>query len=465
MKKKTAGILLGVIISAALLAGCGKNEATEAANESVETEKEGNGEDAETEEAGKTETTDSDAASDKKTEGAETASEGTEEEAEEPAQKVGVLLPSDRMDNRWSVDSTELKSQLEEDGYEPEILFAEEDTDTQISQLRSLLQEENLSAVIITPVDEYALTEVLEEAAELSVPVFDYDKLIMDTDNIKYFVTFDTRKIGQQIAEELIDKKELDKAREAKESYTIEFLMGEPDDNASLFLFNGIMEVLQEYFDDGTLVCRSEKTTFDDTAIMRLSTDTAKTNLEEIMSQYYAEEGVPDIICTAYDGFAQAAMELLEEKGIEPGTENWPFVTGLGAKAYAVKSVAEEKMGFTVFMDSRTLAEECVKMVDTYLKGDDVEVEDYNQYDNGVKLIGACTCDGRVIDKDNYRILVDNGFYEEAEIAPEPTDAPVPTEKPEPTDAPIPTEKPESTDAPIPTLTPEPTVTSEEKAL
>ena len=56
-------------------------------------------------------------------------------------------------------------------------------------------------------------------------------------------------------------------------------------------------------------------------------------------------------------------------------------------------------------------------------------------------------------------------FYEEAEIAPEPTDAPVPTEKPEPTDAPIPTEKPESTDAPIPTLTPEPTVTSEEKAL
>ena len=80
-------------------------------------------------------------------------------------------------------------------------------------------------------------------------------------------------------------------------------------------------------------------------------------------------------------------------------------------------------------------------------------------------MIGACTCDGRVIDKDNYRILVDNGFYEEAEIAPEPTDAPVPTEKPEPTDAPIPTEKPESTDAPIPTLTPEPTVTSEEKAL
>ena len=112
MKKKTAGILLGVIISAALLAGCGKNEATEAANESVETEKEGTGEDAETEEAGKTETTDSDAVSDKETETEETVSEETEEEAEEPARKVGVLLPSDRMDDRWSVDSAEIKSHL-----------------------------------------------------------------------------------------------------------------------------------------------------------------------------------------------------------------------------------------------------------------------------------------------------------------------------------------------------------------
>ena len=447
MKKKTAGILLGVIISAALLAGCGKNEATEAANESVETEKEGNGEDAETEEAGKTETTDSDAASDKETEAQETVPEEMEEAAEEPAQKVGVLLPSDRTDDQCSLDSAEIKSQLEEDGYETEIFFAEDDAGTQITQLRSLLQEENLSAVIITPVDEYSLTEVLEKAAEVSVPVFDYDKLIMDTDNVKYFVTFDTRKIGQQIAEELIDKKELEKARDAKESCTIEFLMGEPDDNASLFLFNGIMEVLQEYFDDGTLVCRSEKTTFDDTAIMRLSTETAKTHLEEIMNQYYAEEGTPDIICTAYDGFAQAAMELLEDKGIEPGNENWPFVTGLGAEAYAVKSVAEGKMGFTVFMDRRTLAEECVKMVDTYLKGDDVEVEDYNQYDNGVKLIGACTSDGRIIDVDNYRILVDNGFYNEAEIAPEPTDTPVPTLAPEPTDTPVPT--------PMPTVTPE----------
>ena len=53
---------------------------------------------------------------------------------------------------------------------------------------------------------------------------------------------------------------DLDKAREDKKSYTIEFLMGSPDDNAALFLCNGIQEGLQEYLDaggvDGTLSYR-----------------------------------------------------------------------------------------------------------------------------------------------------------------------------------------------------------------
>lgn len=52
---------------------------------------------------------------------------------------------------------------------------------------------------------------------------------------------------------------ELDKVREAKESRTIEFFMGSLDDTQALFLYNGLMEVLQEYLDDGTLVCRSGK--------------------------------------------------------------------------------------------------------------------------------------------------------------------------------------------------------------
>ena len=61
-------------------------------------------------------------------------------------------------------------------------------------------------------------------------------------------------------------------------------------------------------------------------------------------------------------------------------------------------------------LDRRDLAEALTKLVETYLNGDDVDINNYSQYDNGVKIIGTVTCDGKLIDKDKYQILVDNGF-------------------------------------------------------
>ena len=90
--------------------------------------------------------------------------------------------------------------------------------------------------------------------------------------------------------------------------------------------------------------------------------------------------------------------------------------------------MAEEKIGFTVMLDRRDLAEALTKLVETYLNGDDVDINNYSQYDNGVKIIGTVTCDGKLIDKDNYQILVDNGFYLAEMIAPEASPTPVPEE-------------------------------------
>ena len=43
-KNQIAGLLMGLVICGVFLSGCGKNEATEAVKERVETEKEGSGE-------------------------------------------------------------------------------------------------------------------------------------------------------------------------------------------------------------------------------------------------------------------------------------------------------------------------------------------------------------------------------------------------------------------------------------
>ena len=93
ISEKTAILLVGAFVFTAAFSGCGKNkEATEAANESVESEdpegKAKNSNDAEEEE---------------------------KEEAKETAaadKKVGVFLPSSADDPRWSADGEILQNTL-----------------------------------------------------------------------------------------------------------------------------------------------------------------------------------------------------------------------------------------------------------------------------------------------------------------------------------------------------------------
>ena len=92
------------------------------------------------------------------------------------------------------------------------------------------------------------------------------------------------------------------------------------------------------------------------------------------------------------------------------------MITGVGCDAEAVKTIASGRMEFSIFMDPRTTAEECENMVDAYLiqeedsEAEDPEVNDYESYDNGVKIVGAYLCEAQVIDGDNFEILIDNGF-------------------------------------------------------
>ena len=424
MKKQIAGLLTGLLVCSAFLTGCGKNEATEAVKESVEDENEGTGDTKDADSKKDTNRKSDKQDSDKSDENSEESE--TTEAQEENLDKVGVLLPEEGEDINSSLERTELKSRLEEAGYEAAMYFAGDDSDTQAEQIRELLQDEKLKALVISPVDPYGLTDVLEEASELSIPVIDYDNLIMDTPNVKYFVTFNMRAIGKEIAKNIVEKEELDKVREDRGARTIEFLMGSPDDRDALFFYNGVLEKLQEYFDDGTLVCTSGKLTFDDTAVMRSGRNTAKNDMAEILSQNYTE-GAPDIICTGADDLALGAVDALEDAGHVSGEDGWPMITGGGCEAEAVTAVIQGKIEDDLLFDNRVLANDCVTMVDALLKGEKPEISDYEQYDNGTKIVGTVTSDIQLIDAENYQMLVDDGYYEEKEIMPEATATPTPT--------------------------------------
>lgn len=416
MRMKTAGIFLGITCTAVLLTGCGgKQSATKVAEESEATEKEGTGEDAQTEAAIKE---------------AEEAADESEEQAEnEPLALVGIALP-DRSTKEGRMDGELLSEGLAGKNLEVKLFYAERDAEKQEEQIHELIKQEP-ALLIIDPVDPFALTEVLKEAAEEGIKVFSYEDLIMDSGDIAYYVTFDKRRIGQQIGETIVNKKDLKKLQESGGSASIEFFMGADDNMGALFLYNGVMEVLAPYLEDGTLYCPSGQISFEETAAADFDAELAGDRYQAIVKEFYPGQRQPEIVCTGFDGACCSILEILENESVFPESGEFPLLTGAGCEADAVRGIAESKVSFDIYMDRKTLADTCISMVTTICAdGEKPEVNNYEQYDNGVKLIRTNTCLAELVDIDNYEMLIDRGVFTANEVEPRVTPTPAPTSAP-----------------------------------
>lgn len=328
--------------------------------------------------------------------------------------KVGVAMPT-QSSERWINDGANMKKQLEALGYEVELQYAEDDVQMQVSQIENMIAS-GVDCLVIASIDSSVLVNVEEQAKNQGIPIIAYDRLLMDTDAVSYYATFDNKGVGTAIGEYIKENKELDKAREAGESYTIEFFMGSPDDNNALFLYNGLMEVLQPYLDDGTLVCKSGRTSFDDTCILRWSQETAQQNCENYLTGFYADEKL-DICASAFDGFAYGCKAALEGAGYKIGVD-WPMITGQDADLMAVKNIISGAQTMTIYKDTRLLAEKCVTMVQAVLEGAEPEINDTDQYDNGKIVVPSYLCTPVAVDQSNYQeIIVDGGYYTADQLA------------------------------------------------
>ena len=390
---------------------CSRSRATKDAGESKETEQQGNGAD-----------TDS---------GTDTSVEVDPEDAE----KIGILLPSEQWDPRWRIDAAAMQIKFDDYGFLPVIQYAGYDADLQKQQFDELL-EQDVSALVVAPVDAYALNDSLAAADEMSIPVFSYDTLIMDTGDLDYYMTFNARSVGNQVGEKILAAMGLSQetTSAALKPLKMELLMGPPDSIQALFFYNGLMEVLEPVIEKGSLTVPSGMISFDETAVMDSDKKTAVQRFEKICDEFY-KGGMPDILITADEDFA---IEILKDLRKE---EKLPYITTAGCKLETVKKIASGSIGAAVFLDNRILAQKCAETVHTLLKGDeDPEISDYEMYDNGVKIVSTIFVDTEVIDRDNYEMLADNGYFTEAELRIQlsPTPEPEPSETPAPDETPAP---------------------------
>ncbi len=325
--------------------------------------------------------------------------------------RVGVAMPT-QSSERWINDGSNMKKQLEDLGYTVDLQYAEDDVQVQVNQLENMISS-GANCLVVASIDSSALVNVLAKAKAADIPVIAYDRLLMDTDAVSYYATFDNYQVGVLQANYLVETLGL---KEGKGPYNIELFSGSPDDNNAKLFWQGAMDTLKEYLDSGKLVVRSGQTDFDKCAILRWSMEVAQQRMENILSGNYSQDQRVDAVLSPFDGISYGIAAALEGAGYSAGA-GWPVITGQDAEIMAIKNIISGKQAMTIFKDTRILAEKCVTMVQAVLEGTEPEINDTKTYNNNVKVVPSYLCVPETVTKDNYeKILVDSGYYSKEKL-------------------------------------------------
>ena len=322
--------------------------------------------------------------------------------------KVGVAMPTQSL-QRWNQDGANMKAELEKAGYEVELLFGANDIPTQVSQIETMIAD-GCQVLVIASIDGDSLGTVLAQAKEAGIPVIAYDRLIMNSDAVSYYATFDNWLVGVKQGEFIRDALDLDNA---DGPFNIEFITGDPGDNNINFFFDGAMSILTPYLESGKLVCPSGQTEKAVVATANWATDAAQARFENILSSYYADGTQLDAVLCSNDSTSLGVQNALHANY----TGEWPVLTGQDCDVQSTIAMLAGDQAMSIFKDTRTLAAQVVTMVDAIMQGTEPEINDTETYDNGTGIIPSFLCEPVACTPDMIQeLLVDSGYYTAEEL-------------------------------------------------
>lgn len=209
---------------------------------------------------------------------------------------VGICLPEKAAP--WDQQGMAIEEVLSAEGQVVQVDYAHNDAQVQLTQVMKLI-ENNVKYLVIAPVDSLSLLPALELAKQKQIPVIAYDRLLLQSDSIMLYIAFDDYAVGKALGEKLVKEKALQTAAAEGRSYTVELIMGSPEDHGAVLFSQGLLSVLQAYLDSGVLVCRSGRTAVEDTCVVDSAAVAARQRLQQYLKTYYT--GVALDLCIAAD--------------------------------------------------------------------------------------------------------------------------------------------------------------------
>ena len=326
---------------------------------------------------------------------------------------IGIAMPT-KSSERWISDGANVVKELEAKGYKTKLVYGEDKPDQQVSQIENLITQ-GVKALIVAAIDNKSMNNVLQQAKDADIPVISYDRLILGTENVDYYASFDNEKVGELQANYMVEKLGL-KDGSKKGPFNIELFAGSNDDNNTRYFFGGAMKVLQPFIDKKQLVVKSGQTKLNQVTTLRWDGGKAQNRMDEILTSAYKTDKV-NAVLSPYDGISIGILSALKSDDYGSKSKPLPIVTGQDAEVASVKSIIAGQQSMTVYKDLRKLAKVAADMVDASLNKKTPEINDKKSYDNGKKVVPAYLLQPVSVDKANYKQeLVDGGYYKESDL-------------------------------------------------
>lgn len=344
---------------------------------------------------------------------ADDSSSKTDDSSSSGGKTVGIAMPTKSLE-RWNRDGEYLKAQFEEAGYKVELKYSDNDTNQQNNDIQGMIADK-VDLLLIAAIDGNTLSQTLADAKDAGISVIAYDRLIMNTDAVSYYVSFDNYTVGKLQGEYVIDALDL---KNSDGPFNIEFTAGDPADNNAGYFFNGAYDALKEYIDAGKLKIPSGKTKFEQVATDSWSTDKALENMQNTLASYYTSTQLDVALCSN----DSTALGVAQAISSDYSGKNTPIVTGQDGDIANLKNIVDGKQSMTVYKNVNDEAAATLEVSKAILSGQTPDASlvsslsaeatyDTESYNNGVKVVPSYLLVPYVITKDKLDVLVDTGLY------------------------------------------------------
>ena len=332
---------------------------------------------------------------------------------------IGIVLPT-KDEDRWLADEATFKQLIEEKGYKAEIMYSQADPAIEKSNVEALI-EKGVKVLLICPFDGAAAASTVEMAKAEGVQVISYDRLIMGTDAVDYYVAFESAKIGEAMGQYLVDQA----AAYGGTGLNLYLYSGALTDNNSFTYFQGNWNALQPKIADGTFIVRNSEVaekykdikdlSYDQLYEIMQSVDTewtpsvAKSLAEANLTNAAPEEKALSFITAPDDNTARAIADaFMADADVQEFR-----ICGADGVEGSVQYLIDGKQDMTVYCNPAMIAVAAMELAEKLIAGE--KVESAETINNEAIDIPVVRCDVQPVTRDNLvEVWLDAGVYDAA---------------------------------------------------